>query len=112
MSEIGERKRSRRDFIGLAAGAALEPFFLFAKRGTVPLKTMKIATWSHFVHSFVRWFEDELAVDWGKRHDAQVVVDHVPVEKIGALAAAEVAAREGHDLFMFPWPPAEYQQYA
>ena len=51
-------------------------------------------------------------MEWGKRHDTQVVVDHVPAEKIGALAAAEVAAREGHDLFMFPWPPAEYQRHA
>src|SRR6266849_2765801 len=113
MSEIRGRKHSRRDFIRLAAGAAAAgPFFLFPDRALAQQKTLKIAKWAHFVPEFDRWFEDELAGEWGKRHDTQVVVDHVPLEKIGALAAAEVAAREGHDLFMFPWPPAEYQQHS
>src|SRR3989449_5394728 len=111
MSEIRGRKHSRRDFIRLAAGAAASGL-LFPGRALAQPKTLKIAKWAHFVPEFDRWFEDELAGEWGKRHDTQVVVDHVPVEKIGALAAAEVAAREGHDLFMFPWPPAEYQQHA
>src|SRR5258708_721178 len=111
MSEIRGRKHSRRDFIKLAAGAAASGL-LFSERALAQPKTLKIAKWAHFVSEFDRWFEDELAGEWGKRHDTQVVVDHVPVEKIGALAAAEVAAREGHDLFMFPWPPAEYQQHA
>ena len=110
MSEILGRKHSRRDFIRLAAGAAASGL-LFPERTLAQQKTLKIAKWAHFVPEFDRWFEDELAAGWGKRHDTQVVVDHVPVEKIGARAAAEVAAREGHDLFMFPWPPAEYQQH-
>src|SRR6266705_2079115 len=111
MSEIRGKKHSRRDFIRLAAGAVASGL-LFPERALAQPKTLKIAKWAHFVPEFDRWFEDELAGEWGKRHDTQVVVDHVPVEKIGALAAAEVAAREGHDLFMFPWPPAEYQQHA
>src|SRR5712691_3146004 len=111
MSEIRGRKQSRRDFIRLAVGAAASGF-LFPERGRAQQKTLKIAKWAHFVPEFDRWFEDELAGEWGKRHDTRVVVDHVPAEKIGALAAAEVAAREGHDLFMFPWPPAEYQRHA
>ncbi len=111
MSEIRGRKHSRRDFIRLAAGAAASGL-LFPERGRAQQKTLKIAKWAHFMPEFDRWFEDELAGEWGKRHDTQVVVDHVPAEKIGALAAAEVAAREGHDLFMFPWPPAEYQRHA
>jgi multiple sugar transport system substrate-binding protein len=111
MSEIKEGKHSRRNFIRLATGAAAAGL-LFPARALAQQKTLKIAKWAHFVPEFDRWFEDELAGEWGKRHDTQVVVDRVPVEKIGALAAAEVAAREGHDLFMFPWPPAEYQQHA
>src|SRR6266571_2634744 len=111
MSEIRGRKHSRRDFIRLAAGAAASGL-LFPERGRAQQKTLKIAKWAHFMPEFDRWFEDEIAGEWGKRHDTQVVVDHVPAEKIGALAAAEVAAREGHDLFMFPWPPAEYQRHA
>ncbi len=111
MSEIRERKHSRRDFIRLAAGAAASGL-LFPERALAQQKTLKIAKWAHFLPEFDRWFEEELAGEWGKRHDTRVVVDHVPVEKIGALAAAEVAAREGHDLFIFPWPPAEYQRHA
>jgi multiple sugar transport system substrate-binding protein len=95
----------------VAAGAAASGL-LFPERTLAQQKTLKIAKWAHFVPEFDRWFEDELAGEWGRQHDTQVVVDHIPVEQIGALAAAEVAAREGHDLFMFPWPPAEYQQHA
>src|SRR5258708_6095140 len=111
MAESGGRTLSRRDFIKLAAGAAASGL-LFSERALAQPKTLKIAKWAHFVSEFDRWFEDELAGEWGKRHDTQVVVDHVRVEKIGAVGGAEVAAREGHDLFMFPWPPAEYQQHA
>jgi len=113
MSEVGGRKHSRRDFIGLAAGAtSFGPFFLFPTRGRGQQKTLRIARWAHFVPEFDHWFENELAGEWGRRHDTHVIIDHIPVEKIGALAAAEIAAREGHDLFMFPWPPAEYQRHA
>jgi multiple sugar transport system substrate-binding protein len=38
-------------------------------------------------------------------------VDHLPIEKVHAQADGEVAARNGHDLFMFPWPPAEYHRH-
>jgi multiple sugar transport system substrate-binding protein len=51
------------------------------------------------------------AIDWGRKHDTRVVVDLIPAAKINARAAAEVAAGKGHDLFMFPWPPAEYQDH-
>src|SRR5258708_16806774 len=111
MSEIRERSAPRRDVIRRAAGAAASGL-LFPERALAQQKTLKIAKWAHFLPEFDRWFEEELAGEWGKRHDTRVVVDHVPVEKIGALAAAEVAAREGHDLFIFPWPPAEYQRHA
>src|SRR5262249_48177229 len=38
--------------------------------------------------------------------------DKIPVEKIYARAKTEIALGQGHDLFMFPWPPAEFQQDA
>src|SRR5258708_24494928 len=53
-----------------------------------------------------------LAEAWGRQHDTKVVVDHIPVESIHAVAAAEVAAGSGHDVFMFPWPPAEFHKHA
>jgi len=36
-------------------------------------------------------------------------VDHISIGEINARAAAEVAAKKGHDLFMFLSPPAAYE---
>ena len=101
----------RRDFVKLAAGAAaIGPFFLFPDRALAGQNTLTIAKWAHFVPEFDSWFEG-MARDWGKQHDARVTVDEIPVEKISATANAEIKAGKGHDVFMFPWPPAEYYQY-
>ena len=112
MERRSGNKLPRRDFVKLAATtAASGPFFLFSGRAASNQKTLRIAKWAHFIPEFDPWFEAELAAEWGKQHDTKVVVDHIPVEKINALAASEVAARKGHDLFIFPWPPAVYQQH-
>jgi multiple sugar transport system substrate-binding protein len=106
------KKVSRRDFNKLAAStAAVGPFFLFSGRSGAAQKTLKIAKWSHFVPQFDPWFEN-LAREWGQQHDMQVTVENIPVEKISAVATAEVKAGKGHDVFIFPWPPAEYYQHA
>ena len=111
MFKVTTRKFSRRAFIKLAAvSAAAGPFFAFPVRALASQETLKIAKWSHFLPDYDQWF-DGVARDWGKQHDTQVVVDHIPVEKIHALAAAEVKAGKGHDLFMFPWSPAEFHQH-
>jgi multiple sugar transport system substrate-binding protein len=103
---------SRRDFNKLAAStAAVGPFFLFSGRAGATQKTLKIAKWSHFVPQFDPWF-DNVAREWGQRHDTQVTVENIPVEKISAVASAEVKAGKGHDVFIFPWPPAQYYQHA
>jgi multiple sugar transport system substrate-binding protein len=107
------RNFSRRDFIRIAAGsAAVGPFFLFPDRALASQKTLKIAKWAHLLPEYDRWFEDVLAKQWGAQHDVRVVVDHIPVEQVYARASAEVKAAKGHDVFIFPWPPAEYQQHA
>jgi multiple sugar transport system substrate-binding protein len=111
MSKITTRKFSRRDFVKLAAVSAVAgPFFSFPDRALASQKTLKIAKWSHFLRDYDEWFEG-VARDWGKQQDTNVIVDHIPVEKIHALAAAEVKAGKGHDLFMFPWSPAEFHQH-
>ena len=74
-------------------------------------KTLRIAQWRHFVPEYSQWF-DVYAKEWGRRHDTSVIVDHVPVDQIDTRAAAEVAAGQGHDLFLFPWPPAVYHRHA
>ena len=108
-----ENLPSRRRFLKTAAmTAAFGPFFLSPNRARSQQKTLKIAKWSHFLPEYDSWFEGVLAKNWGILHDTRVTVDHIPVEQTHASAAAEVRSGEGHDLFMFPWPPAEFQQYA
>jgi len=103
---------SRRSFIKQAAGvAALGPLFRVPVGAFTSDKTLKIAKWNHFVPEFDTWFE-QAARDWGEQHNTKVVVDEIPVEQIGAAATGEVQARKGHDVFIFPWPPAEYYQHA
>ena len=106
------RTATRRDFLEFAGGAAvLSPFFSFAERAVASQPTLKIAKWAHFVPEFDAWFE-AWASEWGRQHDLQVSVDEIPVERVYARAQAETSAGEGHDVFIFPWPPAEFQQYA
>ncbi len=103
---------SRRDFLRLAAGAAaFGPFFLFPERALASQKILKIAKWAHFLPEFDRWFVNVMAKDWGNKNDTNVIVDIIPVEQIRDRAFAEVKAGKGHDLFMFPWPPAEFGQH-
>ena len=103
---------SRRDFLKLAAGsAAFGPFFLFPDRALASQKTLKIAKWAHLLPEFDHWFVNVMAPDWGNQNDTKVTVDVIPVEEIRGRAFTEVKARKGHDLFIFPWPPAEYYQH-
>lgn len=103
---------SRRNFLKLtAATVALGPFFLFPERAQASQKTLKIAKWAHFLPEFDHWFVNVLAQEWGKKHDTKVIVDRIPVEQVYARAWAEVKAGKGHDVFMFPWPPSEFQQH-
>ena len=100
---------SRREFV---SSAALGPFVLFPGRAAAQRKTLKIAQWTHFVPGYNEWFANVYAKEWGRQHDTNVVVDQIPADQINARAAAEVAAGQGHDLFMFPWPPAIYHRQA
>jgi multiple sugar transport system substrate-binding protein len=111
MPTAKRKQVSRRNFVRLAAGAvAVGPFFLFADRTLASQKTLRIAKWAHFVPAFDPWFES-MAKDWGQQHDMKIIVDEIPVEKISATAAAEIQGSKGHDVFIFPWPPAEYYQH-
>ena len=110
MASAKGQQVSRRNFIRLSA-AATGPFFLFSGRGFASQKPLKIAKWAHFVPEYDQWFES-MAKDWGQHHGTEIIVDEIPVERIGAMAAAETKAGNGHDVFVFPWPPAEYYQYS
>ena len=103
---------TRRDFLKLAATATtLSPFISFREPTLAGQATLKIAKWAHFLPEFDAWFESMVG-GWGRQHSTQVSVDEVPVENIYALAKAETQLGQGHDLFIFPWPPAEFQEYA
>jgi multiple sugar transport system substrate-binding protein len=107
-----QRSVSRREFNKLAAGAAaVVPFLLCSGRALASRKQLKVAKWQHFLPQFDAWFE-ATAKEWGRQHDILVTIDEIPVEKIGPAAAAEVTAGKGHDVFIFPWPPAQYHQHA
>jgi len=99
----------RRDFIRLATGAAAGPL-LIGRSARAGQKTLRIAKWAHFLPEFDAWFES-VAADWGRQHHTRVSVDRIPVESIAAAAAAEIAAGKGHDVCIFPWPPAQYYQH-
>ncbi|HEY6946868.1 MAG TPA: hypothetical protein VI431_17145 [Candidatus Acidoferrum sp.] len=101
---------SRRDFLQrVATVAAFGPFF-FSSGRAIP-KTLKIAKWAHFLPEFDQWFVNVMSAEWGRRNGTKVIVDVIPVEQIRERAFAEVKASKGHDLFMFPWPPAEFCQH-
>ena len=113
MSRVKGSKPSRRDFLKLAAAAAVAtgPLFAFPASPFASQKTLRIAKWAHFLPEFDLWFEG-MARDWGQQHDTRVTIDEIPVESVYAQAKAEVKAGKGHDVFIFPWPPAEFQQHA
>src|SRR5215469_4752745 len=106
------RMSTRRNFLKVTAAAcATGPFFLFRTRAFASQSGFRIAKWAHFLPEFDAWFES-MAEQWGRKYDISVVVDEIPVEDVYTLAKAETKAAEGHDLFIFPWPPAEFQPYA
>jgi multiple sugar transport system substrate-binding protein len=114
MSKQSRGKISRRKFVKLTGGAAvaagMTSAFLFPSRALAQQKTLKIVQWSHFVPGYDKWFDGVFTKEWGAKHDTNVIVDHIAIGEINARAAAEVAAKKGHDLFMFLSPPAAYEK--
>lgn len=107
-----ESDYTRRRFIetagaaGLALGAGP---FVFPRPARAQKKTLKILQWAHFVPAYDKWFDNEYTKQWGEKNDLEVIVDHVGIPAINSRAAAEVSAQQGHDLFMFLWPPPTYE---
>jgi len=108
---------SRRDFFKKALGAlpvgmlSSGPFFLFPERARRHRKKLKILRWRHPLPEYDQWFEEVFTAEWERKYGTKVVIDRLPIEKIASRAAVEVTARKGHDLVMFPWPPARYEKF-
>jgi multiple sugar transport system substrate-binding protein len=106
------RRVSRRDLLKLtvagAAAASLSPFanvqVLLAQQ-----RRLTILHWAHFVPGYDRWFDTDYVRQWGRANNVEVVVDHIPFGQIPARAAAEVAARSGHDLYQHISPPSVFE---
>jgi multiple sugar transport system substrate-binding protein len=116
MSKRSGGKISRRKFVkltgGAVAAAGMTSAFLFPQRALAQQKTLKIVQWSHFVPGYDKWFDNIFTKEWGAKNNTNVIVDHIAINVINARAAAEVAAKSGHDLFMFLAPPAAYEKQA
>lgn len=103
----------RRRFIqtlGAAGVAASVGPFVVTSKARAATRTLKILQWSHFVPAFDVWFDNTYTKEWGRKNDTEVIVDHVGITALNSRAAAEVSAQQGHDLFMFLWPPPSYEE--
>jgi len=114
MAKKSGERISRRKFVKLTgsavAAAGFTSAFLFPQRALAQQKTLNIVQWSHFVPGYDKWFDNTFTKEWGAKNNRTVVVDHITIGEINARAAAEVAAKKGHDLFMFLSPPAAYEK--
>lgn len=104
----------RRNLIKAASGAALGlGTGLVAPRRAVAAgkKTLRILQWNHFVPEYDKWFNNTYVKEWGEKNDTTVIVDNVEMTSLKSLAAAQVAAQRGHDLFMFVSPPSTMEDH-
>jgi len=92
--------------VGLAAGVG--PFFHV--RPAKAARTLRILQWNHFVPAYDKWFNETYIKEWGQANDTEVIVDNVGVATLNSRGAAEVSAQQGHDLFMFLWPPPVHEE--
>lgn len=112
--EVSDRRWrlvTRRELLKAGAGGAvaagLVPYVNV--RAWAQTRRLTILQWSHFIPAYDKWFDNEYTKQWGKQHDVEVVVDHITFAQIPARAAAEVAARSGHDLYQHISPPANFE---
>jgi multiple sugar transport system substrate-binding protein len=69
---------------------------------------LSIVHWIHFVPRYDTWLRG-WAKTWGEQNDVEVTIDRENYTQLPALAAAEVKAQRGHDIFGFLFPPARYE---
>ena len=119
-TETRERRLTRSELLrraGVAAAAvavgSAAPSSAFAGplryRGRWLAGDLSVVQWAHFVPRYNAWFRT-WAEAWGEQNDVQVTVDLEPYTQLPALAAAEVKAQRGHDIFGFLSPPARYEE--
>src|SRR3972149_1952456 len=114
---MAEKKRgriSRRDFVKAAGvgalAAGLGPGIIIPGRARAAKKTLKIMNWVHFVPAYDEWFNKKYVKEWGEKNDTEVTVDNIGIAGLSARAAGEISAQEGHDLFLYNWPPPTVEE--
>ncbi len=115
MDEKSKKKNGigRRDFLrtvgaGLVVGAA--PAVIIPGRALAREKSLKILQWAHFVPRYDKKWFDAFAKKWGEDNGVNVVVDHIHIGQVTSRTAAELAARGGHDLIEWFYPPSQHEQ--
>jgi len=105
------KRVTRREFLKIAAAGAAASMWPYVNVPSVwaQRRRLTILHWSHFVPAFDTWFDGTYTKEWGRTNDVEVVVDHIPFGQIPARAAAEVAARSGHDLYQHISPAASLE---
>lgn len=102
---------SRRSFLKATGVVAtgIGANIIIPGRSRAAKKTLKILQWNHFVPGYDKWFNGTYVKEWGQKNDTEVIVDNIGLAGINSRAAAEVSAQQGHDLFMFLWPPPVFE---
>ena len=60
--------------------------------------------------AYDEWFNRKFTKEWGAKNDTEVIVENIGVVGLNARATAEVSAQKGHDLFLFNWPPPQFEE--
>jgi multiple sugar transport system substrate-binding protein len=69
---------------------------------------LKILLWSHFVPSHDAWF-DRFVKDWATKVGITATVDHIDQAQITTRIAAEIQAKQGHDMIQFIAPLSQFE---
>jgi ABC-type glycerol-3-phosphate transport system substrate-binding protein len=69
---------------------------------------LKILLWSHFVPSHDEWFRP-FAQAWGQQVGVNVTVDHIDNAQIPTRIAAEIQAKQGHDVIQYIAPLSQFE---
>ena len=84
------------------------PTTTFAEPATKLSGDLKILLWSHFVPSHDQWFRP-FAQAWGKQVGVNVTVDHIDNAQIPTRIAAEIQAKQGHDVIQYIAPLSQFE---
>jgi multiple sugar transport system substrate-binding protein len=114
-SKLSRRDLLKKGAVGAAALGTAGAAAPFSFAGPMRYKnrqlkgSLSIIQWVHFVPAYDDWFDNTWCKQWGEKNDVQVTVEHINNTLLDTRAAAEVAAQQGHDLFMNLHPMAAYE---